>query len=437
MSKIIWATAFFCMILTGGWAFSGEKKVSTRPEPPKSQGNVIVVSGKIFCYLKRQVIIPYHCIIRSLHTRSGQQVKKDEVLARYRLDPEAALNLRRSLSSFHIKNLELNLAEVEKNLADLKDKQGKLDNLASEIRLAEVERHLSDLKDKQGKLGNLASEIRLAEVEEQLADLEDKKKELKSLAENNLAPAKSLSKVNRKIQLLSKKRALIQESLPLEQERLNRQVQLMSKKRALIQESLPLEQERLNRQVQLLSKTRALIQESLPLKQELRNREARILDKKRKLIQERLPLERSLARQERACIKKRLGNPVLPGNIPEKGILSAPISGHIIWVNPNLREGAEMKSGVAFWIGKMDPMVIRARVHEIEVVRLKLGDMADFSTNSIPGRKFEAKVSRISWSTINPQLHLPSYYEVEFEVANSDFVLREGLRGLVTFRKNR
>ncbi len=411
MSKIIWATAFFCMILTGGWAFSGEKKVSTRPEPPKSQGNVIVVSGKIFCYLKRQVIIPYHCIIRSLHTRSGQQVKKDEVLARYRLDPEAALNLRRSLSSFHIKNLELNLAEVEKNLADLKDKQGKLDNLASEIRLAEVE--------------------------EQLADLEDKKKELKSLAENNLAPAKSLSKVNRKIQLLSKKRALIQESLPLEQERLNRQVQLMSKKRALIQESLPLEQERLNRQVQLLRKTRALIQESLPLKQELRNREARILDKKRKLIQERLPLERSLARQERACIKKRLGNPVLPGNIPEKGILSAPISGHIIWVNPNLREGAEMKSGVAFWIGKMDPMVIRARVHEIEVVRLKLGDMADFSTNSIPGRKFEAKVSRISWSTINPQLHLPSYYEVEFEVANSDFVLREGLRGLVTFRKNR
>ncbi len=117
--------------------------------------------------------------------------------------------------------------------------------------------------------------------------------------------------------------------------------------------------------------------------------------------------------------------------------MKAPIGNHVLWVHPDLREDAEFNKGTAaFSIGVMDPMLIRAHVHEIEAVQLKLGDLADFTLESIPGRKFQARVSRISWETLTPQLDRPSYYEVEFELPNPDFILREGLRGQIIFRNS-
>jgi len=309
MRKIF--TFILCLVLSMAWGptFSAEEKGPGGSKSPGPETSEIVLSGKLFCSLKRQVIAPFRGTITSLRAHSGQQVEEGDVLARYRLAPEAALELRRRVLPFRIKGLEMQLAEVEKNLATLKDKQ----------------------------------------------------RELKELVQNNLASTGSLTQINREVALLTKNR---------------------------------------------------------------------------KLIQERLPLERSLARQERMLIKARLGTPISSGSVPKEGILATPIGGHVIWVHPELREGSEtIAKRAVFMVGVMDPMLIRARIHEIEAVQCKVGDMADFSTESIAGRKFEAKVSRLSWASMTPQLEKPSYYEVEFQVANPDFILREGLRGQVVFRK--
>jgi hypothetical protein len=166
-------------------------------------------------------------------------------------------------------------------------------------------------------------------------------------------------------------------------------------------------------------------------------REIEVAKKKKQHIQERLRVERALAEEDRAAVEELLGSKVKHGYIPQNGALKAPIGNHVLWVHPDLREDAEFNKGTAvFSIGVMDPMLIRAHVHEIEAVQLKLGDLADFTLESIPGRKFQARVSRISWETLTPQLDRPSYYEVEFELPNPDFILREGLRGQIIFRNS-
>jgi hypothetical protein len=57
------------------------------------------------------------------------------------------------------------------------------------------------------------------------------------------------------------------------------------------------------------------------------------------------------------------------------------------------------------------------------------------SFESFPGKVFEAKVSRLSWSPATPALEQPTYYELELAVSNKDLVLREGMKGEATLRK--
>jgi hypothetical protein len=238
----------------------------------------------------------------------------------------------------------------------------------------------------EGRLKNLDFQMELAEVEKSLADLKEQKKGVKTLTEGNLAPASGLSKIDREIRLLTKKRQLIKKRFPLERENMRREIGLLAKKRDL--------------------------------------------------YQERLPLERTLFVQELAVMKERLGTPISSGHAPREGILVAPIGGHVIWASPDLREGSELAAKTpVFTVGVMDPMLIRARVHEIEAVQLNPGDRAEFTLESLPGKTYEATVSRMSWTSLTPRLRDPSYYEVELTVANPDLVLREGLRGRVVFRK--
>jgi hypothetical protein len=83
----------------------------------------------------------------------------------------------------------------------------------------------------------------------------------------------------------------------------------------------------------------------------------------------------------------------------------------------------------------MNPMVIRAQVHEIKAMRTGLGNEADFSLESIPDSMFRAKISRISWTSLTP-MESSSCYEVDLEVPNHEYVLREGLRGGIVFLEN-
>lgn len=118
--------------------------------------------------------------------------------------------------------------------------------------------------------------------------------------------------------------------------------------------------------------------------------------------------------------------------LKEEGALTAPITGRVVWVHPEIRPGARIgPTNRVFEVGVMDPMRLSAYVYEEEALRLDLGDKGIARPESLPGWKFKAQVSRISWSPLSLDPLQPSYYEVEFTVKNPDLILREGLRVII------
>jgi multidrug efflux pump subunit AcrA (membrane-fusion protein) len=80
-------------------------------------------------------------------------------------------------------------------------------------------------------------------------------------------------------------------------------------------------------------------------------------------------------------------------------------------------------------------MIIRAQVHELDVMRIRLGEQAEVQVASLQDKKFTAQVTRISWSSIPNSPEQPSFFEVEFSVANPDHILKDGLKVQLTVPK--
>jgi multidrug resistance efflux pump len=273
---------------------------------PPAHGAELTFTGKLFCYLKRPVILPVAADIISLNAQPGQKVKEGEVLGRYRLLPEAIQSLRQRLLTSQIYDLRARMAELDKGLTTLRNK----------------------------------------------------KDTLTQLSQKNLAPPQSLTEVNENIQALSKQRAALGDAL----------------------------------------------HQAEGTKQE-----------------------------EEALLRKQLGVSIKSGRIPQEGVLVAPIDGYVVWTFPDLRPGAELKGGIpAIMIGVMDPMLLRAQVYESEAQKLKVGEEAEITLDSLPGKKFTARVSRLSWAPPVVSLEHPTYYDVEFKVANPDLILKEGMKATVT-----
>jgi macrolide-specific efflux system membrane fusion protein len=146
-------------------------------------------------------------------------------------------------------------------------------------------------------------------------------------------------------------------------------------------------------------------------------------------VSERLGWARQLRQDDLTLLQKQLGNPGNIKYIPSEGRLSAPLDGSVVWVNSDLRVGAEMKPGeAAFFIGNLDNMIIKAQVHELEAMRLRLGDQAEVNVVSLPDQKFKARVTRVSWSSLTSATDQPSFFEVEFSVPNPEHILKDGLK---------
>jgi len=173
-----------------------------------------------------------------------------------------------------------------------------------------------------------------------------------------------------------------------------------------------------------------------PQSLEQANHDLQQLTRERAELQTFLRQLRLTAQDDLAVLKSQLGNGVKPGEIPPEGILRAPIGGYIIWIQPELREGAQLEPtpGV-FQVGVMNPMLVRAQAFEIEALQIKTGETAEINLESLPGRKFQGQVSRISWSSLTPGLDQPAYYDVELEVANPEMDLKDGLKAQIIFRK--
>jgi multidrug efflux pump subunit AcrA (membrane-fusion protein) len=273
------------------------------------QAAELTFTGKLVCSLKRPVLLPVAAEILSLSVEPGRKVKEGEILGRYHLIPESLQALRRQLSPTQITELRARLAEIDKGLATLKNKE----------------------------------------------------KSLQELTEKKLAAPQSLEQVQREITALSRQRSALREGLG--------------------------------------------------------------------------QAEHSL-REEQTLLTKQLGVPVKSGQLPQEGVLVSPIDGHVIWMHPELRPGAVIKGGTpVIMVGVMDPMLLRAQVHEIEALKLKVGDEAEITMESLPGRNFKARVSRLPWAPTVLTLEQPTYYEVEFLVPNPDLVLKEGLKATLEIQK--
>jgi multidrug resistance efflux pump len=166
-------------------------------------------------------------------------------------------------------------------------------------------------------------------------------------------------------------------------------------------------------------------------------KELQFLEKEKETLQQRLNNDRKLAQTDREVLSDLLGVSVKSGQVPREVSLKSPISGYVIWVNPEMREGAELPPmPAAFQVGVMDPMLLRAQAFEIEALQVKIGQTATVTLDALPGKKFQAQVSRISWFSITTGPDQPAYYEVELRVPNPDLDLKEGLKARIVLRKS-
>jgi multidrug efflux pump subunit AcrA (membrane-fusion protein) len=284
---------------------------TARPSQAESREPELVLQGKLFCSVKRQVPMPFKGVVTSVGASAGQKVKAGEVLAGYRLASDVVMQLRRRLCPPQISELEGRSAEIDTRLTGLKSKQTELSRLLT----------------------------------------------------HDMAPEESLKQVKREMQVLERQRAL---------------------------------------------------------------------------LQDRIGLERKMLADDLVLVKELLSETVSPAHIPESASLVSPIDGYVIGIHPELREGAEIGPvAPAFLIGVMDPMIMRAQIHEMEAFRLSLGDKAEITVESLPGRRFVAQVSRTSWTPLTPALEQPSYYEIELTVPNPDIELKDGLKGEILVPKSR
>jgi multidrug efflux pump subunit AcrA (membrane-fusion protein) len=151
------ALALFLVLgaLEAGYA---AEQVYPPPSPTHSfKGSQIVFNGKLFCSLKRLVNLPFKGTITSLRVTTGQRVKAGEILATYKLAPEAVLAILQRLSPPRISETEAKLADLNQNLVPLRSKHRELMHLAQNKlapvqRLSQSNQELKFMEEQKGAL---------------------------------------------------------------------------------------------------------------------------------------------------------------------------------------------------------------------------------------------------------------------------------------------
>lgn len=132
-------------------------------------------------------------------------------------------------------------------------------------------------------------------------------------------------------------------------------------------------------------------------------------------------------------LREQFGQPIHPPNVPPTILVRSPAAGTVLKVAPNAEEGLAVQPGELFTVGSMNPMLIRAQAFESDVARLKVGEEAEVTVESLGDRRLTARLDSISLTPTSTQFEAPSYYVLEFSVDNSDNALREGYKVRITF----
>lgn len=155
---------------------------------------------------------------------------------------------------------------------------------------------------------------------------------------------------------------------------------------------------------------------------------------------ESLMLQRDYLREERALAQQRYDNAVIIAkskygkdqdihHLPRVGYIRAPSSGYVLWTNSSLVPGmAFTKQASLLTIGRLDPIIIRASVHEIAAQKLKVGDPVDIVFHAMPGKAYHTKISKVDFVAQPAMLQQPSFYDIEMSLPNPDLHIKEGMR---------
>lgn len=110
------------------------------------------------------------------------------------------------------------------------------------------------------------------------------------------------------------------------------------------------------------------------------------------------------------------------------GYIRALIPGRVMWIHPDFEKNAELPAGAhVVTVAPTDSMVVRCRVHELDLVKLRAGDKGTVTFDAIPEKKYACRISRLSWVSRNPALEVPADYDIECVLENPDDSLKDGL----------
>ena len=159
---------------------------------------------------------------------------------------------------------------------------------------------------------------------------------------------------------------------------------------------------------------------------------------RRKAARERAELERQQLEGRHAQLAELAGPAGKGAAESHSWEIQAPLDGVVIWLAGALRPGSAVEAGVPVAVlGVMDPMILRAHVHELEAVKLKVGDTAEIQPLALPGLALQGTVSRIAWAPVPHNLPEPSYYELEIVVSNADHAIHPGYKADILFHPAR
>jgi multidrug efflux pump subunit AcrA (membrane-fusion protein) len=149
----------------------------------------------------------------------------------------------------------------------------------------------------------------------------------------------------------------------------------------------------------------------------------------RDFLEEKLELARQRYDNSVLVTQSKFGKDVDLKNLPRRGYVRAPGEGYILWLNSSLVPGmAFTKQAPLITIGKLDPIIVRASVHEIAMQKLKVGDPAAVIFNAWPTEKFQTTISKVDYVAQPAMMQQPSFYLIELTLQNPDLRIKEGMR---------
>jgi multidrug resistance efflux pump len=198
--------------------------------------------------------------------------------------------------------------------------------------------------------------------------------------------------------------------------------------------TLALERERIRREEMRQMHEKGVVAES-----DLRmiDRSIDIFEKKLTFLREIIAAEKSRMTTRENTARENMGVNVETGAFPDEFFITAPFSGYVLYVNPQAMPGvifARDTKEPLFEVGVLDKIVVRCAVHEIQAVKLKVGDKARMVFFAHPDRVYESTIAKISQVTMTQFLQQPTFYEVEIALDNADLAIKDGMRCDITLQ---